>query len=70
MTKLAGAVLTDLAVRDGAVVIVGTLAAVADGRMNQKSTRLAGERLGAAALEQADSGRRKSYWTHLDAPAV
>ena len=50
-------VVADLAVGDGRVALIGTLAAVGHRRIYQQPGRLAGERLGAPPLEQPDTGR-------------
>jgi len=66
---LAGAVLADLAWCNGGVALVGTLAAIAD-RLTNETAALAGKRLGAAALEQADPGRGHRRRTRLAAVVV
>ena len=70
LAVLAGAVLADLAVGDGGVAVIVTLAAVVDWRIDDEPGRPAEERLGAAALEQADAGRSKLRRAGCDAVAV
>ena len=53
---LAGAVLANMAVGDGSVVLVRALATVVDRRVHDDPAGLAGERIGAAALEMTDAG--------------
>ena len=69
LTMLAGAVLADLARCDCTVVVGRALAAVVDGHAD-KPTRLAGEWVGAAALEQADAGGRLGHGAACHAGTV
>ena len=55
LAMLAGAMLADLAMRDGGVVLVRALAAVVDRRVDDAPGRLANEGVGAAALELPDA---------------
>ena len=57
LAMLAGAMLADLAMRDGGVVLVRALAAVVDRRVDDAPGRLANEGVGAAALELPDARR-------------
>ena len=70
LTMLASAVFTDLAVGDGRVVLVRTLAPVVDWWVNHELARLARERHGAAALEEPDPRRREVNRTGRVALAV
>ena len=69
LAMLAGAVLAGLARSDGAVVLGRALAAVVDG-LADKPAGIAGERVGAAALEQADTGGRLGRGAACHAGAV
>ena len=70
LAVLAGAVLADLAVGDGGVVLGRALAAVVDRRVDDEPGRPAEERLGAAALELTDAGRGELRRAGLDAVPV
>ena len=70
LAMLAGAVLADLAVGNGGVVLGGALAAVVDRRVDDEPGRPAEERLGAAAFELTDAGRRELSRARIDTVTV
>ena len=70
LTVLSGAMLADLAVGDGRVALVRALAAVVDRRVDDEPGRPAEERLGAAAFELTDAGRRELSRARIDTVTV
>ena len=67
---LAGAVLANMAVGNGSVVLVRALATVVDWRVHDDPAGLAGERVGAAALELTDAGGSELHRARRDTIAA